>query len=87
MTVMYLPGGSGVRVGYAIGRRVGPAVVRNQLRRRLREAVRELDRSTGGLPTGAYLVTLRPEAAQRSYAELRRDLGQACAAVAREAPG
>ena len=57
MTVAYLPGGDEVRVAYAIGRQVGPAVVRNRLRRRLRAAVREIDRSTGGLPTGAYLVS------------------------------
>ena len=42
--------------------------------------VRDLDRSTGGLATGAYLVSLRPEAAQLSYQELHRDLGLAIAA-------
>ena len=34
MTVVYLPGGNDVRVAYAIGRKVGPAVVRNRVRRR-----------------------------------------------------
>ena len=48
MTVAFLPGGTDVRVAYAIGRRVGPAVVRNRVRRRLRAAVRELDRTTPG---------------------------------------
>lgn len=81
MTVVYLPGTGEVRVAYAIGRKVGPAVVRNRLRRRLRAAVRDLDRSTGGLATGAYLVSLRPAAAQLSYQELHRDLGLAIAAV------
>jgi ribonuclease P protein component len=85
MTVVYLPGGNDVRVAYAIGRKVGPAVVRNRVRRRLREAVRELDRTTGGLACGAYLVTVRPEAAECTYRELRDDLGRACAAVSGEA--
>jgi ribonuclease P protein component len=81
MTVVHLPGSRDVRVAYAIGRKVGPAVVRNRLRRRLRAAMRELDRSTGGVATGAYLITLRPEAARRSYRELRDELGRAVAAA------
>lgn len=83
MTVTHLPGTGEVRVAYAIGRKVGTAVVRNRLRRRLRAAVRELDRSTGGLPPGAYLVSLRPEAAQCSYRELQRDLAGAIEAATR----
>lgn len=81
MTVAYVPGGTEVRVAYAIGRRVGPAVVRNRLRRRLRAAAREIDVATDGLPTGAYLVSVRPEATQRSYAELRDDLASALVAA------
>jgi ribonuclease P protein component len=81
MTVTHVPRGREVRVAYAIGRKVGPAVVRNRLRRRLREAVRELDRSGGGLATGDYLIALRPEAAAATYADLRRDLGAAIAAL------
>ena len=37
----------GTRVGYAIGKRVGPAVVRNRTRRRLREIVRALPIAPG----------------------------------------
>ena len=43
--------------------------------------VAKIDVTTGGLPTGAYLVSLRPEATQRSYGELRADLGSALAAA------
>lgn len=82
MTVAYVPGGTDVRVAYSVGRRVGPAVVRNRVRRRLRAAAREIDVTTGGLPAGAYLVSVRPAATERSYGELRDDLGAALAAVA-----
>lgn len=81
MTVVHLPRGGDVRFAYAIGRKVGPAVVRNRLRRRLRAAARDLDVATGGLPTGAYLVVLRPEAARRTYHELHHDLGAAVGAA------
>jgi ribonuclease P protein component len=81
MTVVHVPGGNDVRVAYAIGRKVGPAVVRNRLRRRLRAAVRDIDVASGGLATGAYLVTVRPEAARRTYQELHRDVARATAAA------
>lgn len=82
VTVVHLSGSGDVRVAYAIGRKVGPAVVRNRLRRRLRAAVRELDRSGGGLAPGAYLVALRPEAAHRTYDQLRHDLDRAISSAA-----
>ncbi len=81
MSVTHLPGAGGVRVAYAVGRPVGSAVVRNRVRRRLRAVVREIDRSGAGLATGAYLIAARPEAADRSYRELRDDLAGACAAA------
>jgi ribonuclease P protein component len=59
------------RVAYTIGRRVGPAVVRNRLRRRLRAVIRE---SAAGLRPGAYLIGAGPGAVALSYDELRRDL-------------
>jgi ribonuclease P protein component len=71
------------RVGYAIGRGVGGAVVRNRVRRRLRAATRvhagEL------LPGHAYLVGTGPAAANRSYAELSSTLGEALRALREEA--
>jgi ribonuclease P protein component len=60
------------RVAFAVGRRVGPAVVRNRLRRRLRAAARELD-----LPTGAYLIAADPEAVALPYHDLRHHLAAA----------
>lgn len=59
-------------VAYAIGKPVGPAVVRNRVRRRLRAAVAELD------PTaGTYLIATSPAAAASSYQALRDDLAAA----------
>lgn len=56
------------RVAYSIGRRVGPAVVRNRVRRRLRMAVRE---AAPKLRPGAYLIGVRPDAARLPYDQLR----------------
>jgi ribonuclease P protein component len=79
--VTYLPLPDGApRVAYGVGRRVGPAVVRNRVRRRLRAAARELA-GDPGLAPGAYLVTVSPRAVVASYADLRRQLGEACAAA------
>jgi ribonuclease P protein component len=57
------------RVAFAVGRPVGPAVVRNRVRRRLRAAARDLD-----LSPGAYLVAASPDAVGLPYPELRRHL-------------
>jgi len=65
--------GSGpARVGFIVGRTVGPAVSRNRLRRQLRHLLRErLPR----LPAGTRLVVRGlPAAAGRSSAELGHDL-------------
>ena len=62
------------RVGYTIGRRVGPAVVRNRLRRRLRTVMRE---AAPGLRPGAYLLGIAPAAAHLSYAQLKAAVTEA----------
>ncbi|MCC7077318.1 MAG: ribonuclease P protein component [Acidimicrobiia bacterium] len=55
-------------VGYAVGRNVGGAVVRNRLRRRLREAARlHVDRAA---IDATYLVIARPGAERLSFEEL-----------------
>ena len=54
------------RVAFAVGRKVGPAVVRNRLRRRLRVLWRQA--SPRG---GDYLVLAAPTAAGLSFAQLQ----------------
>lgn len=85
MTVTHLPDGSTPpRVAFAVSRRVGPAVVRNRVRRRLRALVGEIAGPTGQLPPGpgAYLVSVRPEAARATYGELGDALRGALARLA-----
>lgn len=60
-----------MRVAYAVGRRVGPAVVRNRVRRRLRAVMADLARSEHGVPAGTYLLGVQPEVVPLSYQELR----------------
>jgi ribonuclease P protein component len=61
------------RVAYALGRALGPAVVRNRVRRQLRVMLQQVS-SAAGLPAGMYLFGASPAAAERSYTELQFDL-------------
>lgn len=67
-------------VAYAIGRKVGGAVVRNRIRRRLRAIVSEL---APQLAPGAYLVGVAPEATSLSFGELKAIVSDALEAVVR----
>lgn len=63
------------RVGFVVGRVVGPAVVRNRLRRRLRHLMRE---RLAMLPRGTTLVVrANPAAASQSSARLGEHLERA----------
>ncbi|MGH9269084.1 MAG: ribonuclease P protein component [Acidimicrobiales bacterium] len=76
------PAGSPVRVAYAVGRRVGGAVVRNRLRRRLRAVAAEIN-----LAPGVYLIGADVEAVECSFSELRTRVTEvAMAARALPAP-
>jgi ribonuclease P protein component len=67
--------GTPPRVAYAIGRNIGPAVVRNRVRRRLRAAAAQ---SSDLLREGcAYLVGVGPGADSLTFGELRTTL-RAC---------
>ena len=63
-------------MAYALGRAIGPAVVRNRLRRQLRVIL-----GASSLPPGLYLIGARPDAAQRSASELAFDANRLVASV------
>jgi len=67
--------GSGPQVAYAVGRRVGNAVIRNRVRRRLRAAVHA--EAAAVRADSAYLVGTTPAGAHASYEELRTALAAA----------
>jgi ribonuclease P protein component len=75
LTVSFIQGNPAEppRVAYAIGSKVGGAVVRNRLRRRLRSVVRSLGPQ---LRPGAYLIGAAPTAAGLSVEELRATVMQ-----------
>jgi ribonuclease P protein component len=63
------------RVAFALGRALGPAVVRNRVRRQLRVMLQAAS-SAGTLPSGMFLIGAQPTAASRSFVELQFDLTQ-----------
>ena len=68
-------GSAPARVGFVVGRGVGPAVTRNRVKRRLRHLMRpRINRLTGG---SLCVVRALPAAASASYGELERDLDAA----------
>lgn len=76
LVVFFLPRdeeeGSPARLGMAVSRKVGKAVVRNRVRRRLREIFR-LHQHDFRAP-GDVVVVARPSAATATYRELESDL-------------
>jgi ribonuclease P protein component len=60
-------------VAFAIGRAVGPAVVRNRLRRRIRTVLHELSR-TGDLPTCWLSIGARATATELTFDQLRDEV-------------
>jgi ribonuclease P protein component len=82
-TVSWVPAvpGQPPALAFAIGKRVGNAVVRNRLRRRLREAARHLVT----LPPGTYLIRARPSAVALSFQEISAHLSRATSSLATSA--
>jgi ribonuclease P protein component len=83
ISMTFLPGDPShpPRVAYAVGKRVGPAVVRNRVRRRLRAATwahrAELR------PGCAYLFGAAPPAASVPFTEIDAAMGQLLAGAGR----
>ena len=73
MTLTWLPSPTDdpPRVGFAVGRRVGNAVIRNRMKRRLRAVFRE---EADDLRPGAYFVDVRPAAVELDASSLRAEV-------------
>jgi len=69
----------GAHVGYAIGRNVGGAVLRNRIRRQLRTL---LDAKSSQMPAGWYLVGVQPRVAAMTWTDLGVTVDQLLAKVA-----
>ena len=76
LSLVFVPEDEGpTRIGYAIPRRTGGAVVRNRVRRRLRHLFAELAATDPDrVPSGAMLVLVGPEVVPRGTEELRNDV-------------
>ena len=85
LEIRYLLGGEDPpRLAFSVGRRVGPAVARNRVRRRLRAVMRNIAASAPErLPSGDYLVRVRPGAAEADTGRLRHDVGAALERIRR----
>lgn len=74
LTVIHRADATAPRVAFAVGRKVGPAVVRNRLRRRLRALWRAAEPAGGD-----YLIVAAPAAAGLTFVQLGECLGAALA--------
>lgn len=82
ITAIVAPDDPSVRMAFAIGRKIGPAVVRNQLRRRLRHIARDLAKGPNAvLLPGAYLISTTPGVADLSFQELTYAVVEALSAL------
>lgn len=88
LTITFAPdhpdGDDPPRLAFSVARRVGPATDRNQIRRRIRSAMRRIQADSPQIvPSGAYLVSVRPEALTRTYEELNIDVETALGQLSR----
>jgi len=72
------------RVAYLVGKRLGPACLRNKARRRLREVARL---EGAPWPGARCLLVARNGADSREFTDLRRQLRKALSSLAGKKPG
>jgi len=79
------PTATPLRVGFAVGRSYGRATQRNRLRRRLRAIVPAVA-ARCGLDSGWLLIGARPDASERTFAELTEELDRLLRRLTTTAP-
>ncbi|MBI1365674.1 MAG: ribonuclease P protein component [Alphaproteobacteria bacterium] len=72
-----------IRVGFAVTKKIGGAVLRNRIRRRLREAARSVLPAHGEAGCD-YVLIARGGAESRKYADLLDDLKRGLLSLARK---
>lgn len=70
------PSPATARFGFTVTKKLGGAVVRNRIRRRLKAAV-ALVAGTLALPHHDYVIVARPQALDRPFDDLKKDLERA----------
>jgi ribonuclease P protein component len=75
-------GDSAVRLGITVTKKIGNAVIRNRMKRRFRSLAREL-LSQQGVAGADHILIGRSAGIERSFDDLRRELGKALQKAAR----
>lgn len=79
------PSASPLRVAFAVGKAVGPATKRNLIRRRLRALVSTTSERLA-MRSGWLLIGTKPDAVERTFAELSVEVSALLSQVTASAP-
>ena len=74
MRVIYVDCTNEVRVGFAVGKKIGGAVKRNRLKRRLREIIKQI---SSDVKSGNYLIIPSKKSVEATFSELKSEVYRA----------